>query len=82
MARAKHLKIAFDLVMVRPSVKHFGVQIRARVIHEASEEILQQLGLQIAHQPRPSPDPYKPAPAGRPDPRATTASVSSMGSTK
>ena len=45
------LEDRLDLVMVRPSIQNLGVQIRARVIHEAAEEIFDQFGLQIAHQP-------------------------------
>ena len=37
-------------MMIRPPVQHFDVQIRARMIDEAAEEILYQLGLQIADQ--------------------------------
>ena len=71
----------FDLVMVRAAVEHLRVQVRAGVIHEAAEEILHQFGLQVADQPHLDPVLY--TSAGRP-PRssATTASVSSMGSTK
>ena len=37
--------------MIRAAVEHLGVQVGAGVIDEAAEEILDQLGLQIADQP-------------------------------
>ena len=50
-ARANALKQRFDLVVVRTSVQHLQVDVGARAHGKALEEVVHQLGLQIADEP-------------------------------
>ena len=82
MRAREALEDRFDLVVIRAAVQNLRVQVGAGVIHEAAEEIFHQFGLQIAHQPHLHQISCRPAPGRPPRSSATTASVSSIGSTK
>ena len=51
----ERLEQRFDLVMARAAVQHLRVHVGARAAREALEEVVHQLGLQIADQPRRAP---------------------------
>ena len=76
------LEDRLDLVVIRPAVQHLGVQIRAGVVRRSRRRNPRPVRSADRRPAASSPGPYRPARGGRPDRRATTASVSSMGSTK
>ena len=79
---AERLERGLDPVVARAAVEHLQVHVAARAEREALEEVVHELGLEVAHAAARARRATPRRAAGPPRSMAATASVSSIGITK